>query len=176
MPQTITEFRCPAEYLEMDIITNGNFPYRDFVYFIIHNSLLDSSMGTPISDVKAMVDRAISTGTITMIARNNIGRTLFAVPAININTITFQEILALAKGLKAMAISQGKTLDDIFEVRGLELHRVHYECPIDTIINGDVVSENETTKIVDVKDHSMSDLLELESDKISFGLFAKVDI
>ena len=170
------EIRCIAEYLGMDVITNGSNPHQDFVYFNIHNSLLDSSMGTPITAVKEMVERAKNTGAVVHYARNNVGRTIFAVPAVNINAVIFQEILALAKGLKTMAISQGKTLEDIFEVRGLELHRVHYECSIDTIINGDVVSENETTKIVDVNDHSMSDLLELESEKLSFGLFAKVDI
>lgn len=168
------EKRLVAEYLGLNVITDSSIPHSQFVYFNIHNSLLDSSMGTPIPELLAMIERAKNTGTRVLYATNNIARTVFAVPYTNVNTPIFQGILQLCEGIRQMAELSGKTLSDLFDVRGLELQNIVYECEKTTVMSGNVIvwSKDFSKKLVDLRSYSVEELLQLTVGNIYFGLKA----
>ncbi len=164
-------------YFGKAALSNQTIIPNRYLYFDIHNSLIDASMGTPVPAVKEMIQRAKETGAKGVDFDNYAGRTVYAVLAVNINATILQEIFELAEGLKQLANSQGKQLPELFNIKGFEMHDLMLECDSEAIINGDVLyNVDYTRKLVEIGNYSLEEILELDVENITFGHVTKAKL
>lgn len=157
-------------YLGLGVTSNHTIFHREYLFVNVNDYLfLNAKKPEFVQAVKGLIEVIKDCGHIIG-ANNNDGKTMFSMPANKIDESFLSNLFDIATGLKQMATLQGKSLSDFFDVKGFEMHDVYLECSVDTVINGSCIyNKDYTKKMVNIGEHSLSDILELDTSLVTFG-------